>query len=98
MVYVVELSPKAEKEFIKAFEWYEDEQLGLGEKFEAELFKKIDFIAANPLHYPLKKKNREANTDVFPYMVVYRIHEKRKMIVVISIFHTSRHPRRKYRL
>jgi hypothetical protein len=50
MGYTVEMSPKAEKELTDASEWYEDDQLGLGEKFEKEVFRKIGLIAANPLH------------------------------------------------
>jgi plasmid stabilization system protein ParE len=96
MDYIVELSPKAEKELSEASEWYEDEQLGLGEKFEKEFFRKIEFIAANPLQYPLKKRMHEVNTDKFPYLIVYRINKSRKLILIISVFHTSRHPKKKY--
>jgi plasmid stabilization system protein ParE len=68
----------------------------LGDRFEEDVFSKISLIAANPLHYPSKKKAREAVTDNFPFLIVYRINEKQKLIMIISIFHTSRHPKKKY--
>jgi plasmid stabilization system protein ParE len=95
-MYSIEISPKAKKELMDASEWYDEDQIGLGEKFEREVLRKIKLIVSNPLQYPLKKKMREANTDKFPYLIVYRINEKQNLI--ISVFHTSRHPRKKYRL
>jgi len=95
-MYLIELSPKAEKEIIDASEWYEEDRVGLGEQFEKEVFRKIILISANPLQYPLKKRMHEANTDKFPYLIVYRINENRKIILIVSVFHTSRHPRKKH--
>ncbi|WP_425562826.1 type II toxin-antitoxin system RelE/ParE family toxin [Mucilaginibacter panaciglaebae] len=56
----------------------------------------MELIIANPLQYPLKKKAQEVNIDKYPYLIIYRIHAKRKLILVVSVFHTSRHPKRKY--
>ncbi len=52
-------------------------------------------IKENPLHYAIKKGLREAKTDTFPYLLVYKIREKEQVIDVLSVFHTSRNPRRK---
>jgi len=40
MAYTVEMSPKAEKELYKAWTWYEEEQPGLGDRFQKEFFRK----------------------------------------------------------
>jgi plasmid stabilization system protein ParE len=95
MNYTIEMSPKAEKELYEVWNWYEDEQPGLGERFEKEFFRKIGLIRDNPLHYALKKGMREVRTDSFPYLLIYKISEKKKMIVIVSVFHTSRHPKKK---
>jgi plasmid stabilization system protein ParE len=95
MSYPFELSPKAEKELYKAWNWYEDEQPGLGERFEKEIFRKIDLIIINPLHYAVKKGLHEARTDSFPYLIIYKISPKRNIIIIVSIFHMSRHPKKK---
>ncbi|MDP9079850.1 MAG: type II toxin-antitoxin system RelE/ParE family toxin [Bacteroidota bacterium] len=88
------LLPKAQKELLDAWEWYEDRQPGLGDAFQRELHRKIKFIIANPLHYPQKGRYREAIIDVFPYLIVFGIDNS--SIIIISIFHMSRHPKRKY--
>jgi hypothetical protein len=59
--------PKAQKEILEAWEWYEDRQQGLGDSFIEHLRKKIEAIQINPLHYPLKGKYREVQTDIFPF-------------------------------
>jgi len=97
MTYTVDLLFKARQEIFEGWKWYEEQQSGLGDRFEEEVFRKIDLIEANPLHYPLKKGKHETTTDIFPYLIVYMISEKRKSIMIVSVFHTSRHPKKKYK-
>jgi plasmid stabilization system protein ParE len=98
--YNVTLLPKARRELTEIWTWYEDKQVGLGERFEQEFFKKAEFIQNSPLQYAVKnnyKKNfyREVLLDGFPYIIVFRIIEKEQIIYIASVFHTSRHPKRK---
>jgi plasmid stabilization system protein ParE len=97
MTYALELSPKAEKELYEVWKWYEDEQPGLGERFEREFFRKIDLILKNPLHYTLKKGLHEARTDTFPYLLIYKLSKKKNMVIIVSVFHMKRHPKKKRR-
>lgn len=39
MSYIIDLSPKARHELFEVWEWYEEQQIGLGEQFEQEFFK-----------------------------------------------------------
>jgi plasmid stabilization system protein ParE len=96
MNYTVALLFKARQEIFEGWKWYEEQQEGLGYRFEDEVFRKIELIEANPLQYPLKKRAREVITDKFPYLIVYRINKSRKLIMIVSVFHTSRHPKKKY--
>ena len=97
MNYTVDLLFKARQEIFESWVWYEEQEDGLGDRFEDAVFEKIALIAANPLHYPLKKGTYEANTDKFPFLIVYRINKRRKLIMIVSVFHTSRHPKKKRR-
>jgi plasmid stabilization system protein ParE len=90
-------APKAQKEILEAFKWYEEEQPGLGDRFANEVRKKIALILENPLHYPLKGKYREIKIEVFPFLIIYKYNEPTNTIIVVSVFHTSRHPKNKYR-
>ena len=88
--------PKAQLEILDAWELYEEKQDGLGDRFKEDLAKKIKAIAENPLHYPRKGKYREAQADVFPFLIVFKFDKKANMIYIISVFHTSRNPKKKY--
>lgn len=99
MIFTSIFLPRALNELLEAWEWYEDRQIGLGERFKTDIYKLIDNIEQLPDRYPNKKKNyREARLKSFPYLVLYRINKKQKKIVITSIFHTSRHPSKKYKL
>ncbi len=87
---------KAQLEILDAWEWYEDKQSGLGDRFKNEVYKKIKAIQKNPLHYPLKGKYREAQIDIFPFLIVFKYDKNGSKIFVLSVFHMSRHPKKKY--
>lgn len=87
--------PKAQKEILDAWEWYEDKQAGLGDRFTNAVREKIQAILNNPLHYPRHKKHHEALVETFPYLIIYQINHKEDLIIITSVFHTSRHPKRK---
>ncbi|MGZ3755172.1 MAG: type II toxin-antitoxin system RelE/ParE family toxin [Mucilaginibacter sp.] len=96
MKYTHLLLRKAQTEILDAWEWYEDKQDGLGDRFKQEVEKKIKSILKNPLKYPLKGKYREAQTEVFPFLIVYDIDEITNVIFILSVFHMSRHPKKKH--
>ena len=85
--------PRAQKEILDTWEWYENKQPGLGDHFKQEVRDKINLIVKNPLHYPLKGKYREAQIDIFPFLLIYKIIKDK--IFIVSVFHTSRHPKKK---
>lgn len=98
MAFSIKFQSKAEKEYLDAFDWYEEQQEGLGKRFESSIEKQLLRVIASPENYPIKGYNcRESKTEFFPYLIVYKFYPSRKLILVVSIFHTSRKPSRKYR-
>lgn len=96
MSYTVLLLSKARRELSLAFDWYEERQYGLGDRFAAAVMHKLSLIEKDPLRYPKRIKNyREAIVPVFPYLIVYRVHTRSRIVAVVSIFHARRAPRRK---
>lgn len=92
--YKLEITILAEEEYSSAFHYYEEQQPGLGKKFEKETEYLIDRLVANPYHFQRKFKNyREAIFRQFPYYIIYEIIEN--SIIVLSFFHASRNPKRK---
>lgn len=96
MSYTVLLLSKARRELAAAFQWYEERQSGLGDRFVETVMHKLSLIEQEPTRYPKRIKNyREAVVPVFPYLIVYRIHSRRKVVAVVSIFHSKQSPAKK---
>ena len=98
MSYTLIFNVEAENEYLTAFIWYEEQQKGLGERFENETEEQLGKIKANPLLYHFSKGNyRESFLTNFPFTIVYVVNKKAKTIYISSVFHTSRNPKEKYR-
>jgi mRNA-degrading endonuclease RelE of RelBE toxin-antitoxin system len=98
MAYQVLVHPLAEKEFIDAFLWYEERLPGLGLRFQGEIDIHLNLISKTPLSFPKTKRNfREIKVHTFPYLIVYKILVKRKIILISAFHHTSRNPKTKNR-
>ncbi len=98
MSYSSVLSTRARKELSETWLRYEKQSSGVGDKFETEVFNRINQIKENPERYAEKSKNfRETKIKRFPFLIIYRIDKEQKIIVIQSIFHTSRNPKLKYK-
>ena len=95
MNYTIDLSTKARQELGESWSWYEEQQLGLGNRFEEAFFSKADLIQSNPLHYPLKGRYHQTQMDIFPFLIVFKVNKQKETILIVSVFHTSRNPKRK---
>lgn len=96
-IYRTIISSKAQREIAESWNWYEDRQLGLGDRFLDEIAEHIRKIEQTPIKFPIRFKSyRETPVPVFPFLIIYRINERKRIIRIVSIFHTSRNPTRKY--
>lgn len=94
MNYSLEVSDAAKDEIEIAFFWYETEQGGLGPRFLKNLEEAINLIINYPKSYPIKIRNcHECYIGVFPFVISYQIEGKK--ILIHSVFHTSRNPKKK---
>ncbi|NML21833.1 type II toxin-antitoxin system RelE/ParE family toxin [Pseudoflavitalea sp. G-6-1-2] len=99
MNYQLLFHEKVYADYLEAYEWYEGNKVGLGERFLKMAQAKLDQISANPEFFSQKSKKgyREATLDVFPYTIAYKIYKKTKTILVISVVHQKKHPNKRYR-
>jgi hypothetical protein len=93
-MYQLQVLQKAREDMQKSADWYNEQQTGVGGRFLLEVIATFRLIEAGPLHYEEKfsKKFRFAKVNDFPFVVVFKI--KQQMVVVNSVFHTSRNPKR----
>jgi mRNA-degrading endonuclease RelE of RelBE toxin-antitoxin system len=98
MSYQLLFHPDADKEYRDAYQWYEQERKGLGERFEKMVEQRLQQIAAHPENYGFSKKMyREVSTNIFPYSIVYKLNKRKKVIYIAAIYHAKRNPKGKYR-
>lgn len=98
MTYKIELHPKAVEELQDAYSWYEERSEGLGKRFVNYLNKRIVELSEVPERYPKKKgKFREVGIEVFPYIIIYEVLKKEKIVFISYIFHGKRNPNIKYK-
>lgn len=82
----------ARAEFDEAGDWFEGQRPGKGTAFKDAVRKVFDRIAANPkLHAVVLRDIRKAVVPGFRYCVYYR-ERAPGVVVVLSVFHTSRNP------
>ena len=85
--------PEAEAEMAEAFDWYEDRVPGLGSEFLLCVDAVLGAILRSPEQYPrVHRTVRRALTRRFPYGIFFV--EKGERIVVLSVFHAKRNPKR----
>jgi toxin ParE1/3/4 len=89
MSYAIVLDPRAIRDVQDAIDYYDDEQVGLGQKFEKALNRHLIALEKNPFF-----QNRYSNVHClplkkFPYMVHFTIDEKQQIVTVRAVFHTA---------
>ena len=94
-MFNIELLADAENEMAEAYDWYEERQAKLGDRFYHEVGHYLTLIEKNPYHFPIKypQEMRSAALDTFPFVIIYWIDELSYIAYVVSIFHTSRKPK-----
>jgi plasmid stabilization system protein ParE len=87
------LRPEAEQDLSDAAAWYEEQRQGLGHEFLDEVLAMLSSISETPLMYPdIHRNTRRAVIHRFPFSVFFRV--ENATVVVMSIMHGSRNPRR----
>lgn len=89
--YHLIVKEEAKEEISDAYKWYEDKQIGLGERLLDELDDCFSSIKKNPKQFiKTHKEMRQAILKIFPFVIIYEI--EKELVIVYAIFHTSRNP------
>ncbi len=89
--------PVAMDEFDASILWYGERSLRAAEEFAKAVANKLEAICAAPTLYRIVYKHyREASLHKFPFSIVYSIDRSGKTLIVHSVYHHSRNPRKKY--
>jgi plasmid stabilization system protein ParE len=83
--------PTVDLDVAAAFDWYENEEPGLGREFLGELDAAYERIAHGPLAYQdIRGGIRRALIRRFPYAVYFAI--EGELIVVLAVLHVAKDP------
>lgn len=83
---------EAEDDIDAAYAWYENQSVGLGERFLEALHEVVERIQDNPRLYGLFRRDiRAALLGRFPYVVYYR--DRGPDVLVVAVQHSSRSTR-----
>ena len=94
MKYVLELKEEAVLDIKEAYLYYEEQRIGLGNRFLETLKTYLERVQNYPEHYQIKRKPyREAFIKDFPYIIIYEIEESK--IIVYAVFNTWQNPNKK---
>jgi len=92
MLLKYQLSKEAEDDLLDAYNWYEQQKVGLGDEFLESLDRAQRAIVQNPEAYRVRyrKRVRAFLVNRFPYLILYIL--EKESVNVVAVFHTSRNP------
>lgn len=95
MVFKIKILPLAENEIDETIEFYESRSKGLGKQFLSYLKAYLQVLKTHPELFEIKKEPgyRELTLVKFPFVIIYEIIGNE--VIVYSVFHTSRNPKKK---
>ena len=84
---------QAEQDIADAYDWYQRQEIGLGDEFLRCVDACIQFIAKNPEMYEFAHETyRRALVRRFPYAIFYEYVEN--VITIYAVFHCSQDPKK----
>ena len=93
MVADLVVAPEAERGSHRAYGWYEERRVGLGEEFLSCIDACIETVCRTPeMHAVIYENYRRALPRRFPYAVFYEYADG--IVTVYCVFHTSRDPKK----
>jgi plasmid stabilization system protein ParE len=92
MGFKLKLSTQAQLDIWDIISWYEDQQAGLGERFNSNMNTLFLKISENPTLYSYYQKNfGKAIVKNFPYLVIFKVGENE--VVVFTVIYGGRDPK-----
>lgn len=92
MSFSIAILPSALSDIQKAIDYYDEQQIGISQKFESELNLLFLSLQKNPFYQLRYKTVHCLPLKKFPFMIHFTVDEKTSTIYVRAILHTSLNP------
>ncbi len=92
--YSVKIEPEAFADIQEITDWYNEQQAGLGKRFQNTTIKQINSLNKNPQIYAIRYKEiRCVVIKKFPYMAHFYINDKNNTVEVLAVISTDQDPK-----
>ena len=92
--YFVRIEPEALNDIQKITDWYNEQQAGLGGRFQKTVVQQINSLKKDPHIFVIRYKEiRCVLVKKFPYMTHFYINEENNIVEVIAVISTDRNPK-----
>jgi len=92
--YFVRIEPEALNDIQKITDWYNEQQAGLGGRFQKTVIQQINSLKKDPHIFVIRYKEiRCVLVKKFPYMTHFYINEENNIVEVIAVISTDRNPK-----
>jgi len=97
MIYEVLISTEAQADYLNHIQYLGEQAPDLPDQFDKELMEYLGILEEYPfLFQPLGDSYRKFHLKKFRHNIIYRVHEIKKVVIVVGIFHRSQSPKRWY--
>ncbi len=93
MSFIILLDPEVIIDIQDAIEYYDEQQAGLGKRFEKCVDKYFHILEENPLFQMRYDSIRCIPLTEFPFMIHFSVDEINKQVIIRAVFHTARSPK-----
>lgn len=96
MTFGITWHPAAEDELVGGIDWYDERELGVGDRFEDEVLAAVGASADSPQSWAVwpgwdrEPVVRSKGVTGFPYRVVYIVEDD--LLTIVAVAHSKRRP------
>jgi plasmid stabilization system protein ParE len=92
--FSVKIEPEALKDIQEITNWYNEQQKGLGGRFQKTAIQQINSLKKDPHIYAIRYNEiRSMLIKKFPYMAHFFINDKNNTVEVLAVINTDRNPK-----
>ena len=91
-LYKIRIEERAILDIQQGFDYYEDQQAGLGIRFNQSVFHSFDTLQKNPFYQVRYDTFRCLPIKKFSFMIHYEVDEANEVIIVYAVINTYRNP------
>jgi len=92
MKFEINIDKKAKSDIDKGFDYYNEQQKGLGKKFMSDVSAALTTLEKNPFFQVRYDDYRCLPLKKFPYMIHYIVDESVLRVIIYAVTHTSQNP------